>query len=156
MQNELVWFIGIVLFVLVVSTRIFLKGRLPKYASKPILTNSEKDFLRALTIAVDNIYEIFPQVAVAKLIDAPYRSLVWNKTAQKSVDFVLVEKRDFSTKLVIELDDFSHKFANRMERDALVNKVLSNAKIPVLHYPNKRHYNPVEIGDAIQQSFQKK
>jgi very-short-patch-repair endonuclease len=95
------------------------------------------------------------KISVAKLIDVPYRSLGWNKTSQKSVDFVLVDKKDYSTKLVIELDDASHNFASRIERDALVNTILKNAKIPVLRYPNKRQYNPTELLASIQQTLQK-
>lgn len=155
MQNELMWIAAIGLFILFISLKIFFKRQLPKYPSKPILTPSERDFLRALELAIGNTYDIFPQIAVAKLIAAPYRSIGWNKTSQKSVDFVLVDKKDFSTKLVIELDDFSHTFSNRIERDVLVNKILRNAKIPVLHYPNKRQYNPAEILVAIQQVIQK-
>ena len=154
MQNGLNWIIIILLLVLIVCLRIYFKGRLPKYSSKPILTHAESSFLHILEMAVGNQYAIFPQIAVSKLIDVPYRSLGWNKTSQKSVDFVLVDKKDFSTKLVIELDDLSHNLPDRIERDTLVNKILKNANIPVLRYPNKRQYSQAEILAAIQQALQ--
>ncbi|MDE2589334.1 MAG: DUF2726 domain-containing protein, partial [Patescibacteria group bacterium] len=82
-------------------------------------------------------------------------SIGWNKTSQKSVDFVLVDKKEYSTKLVIELDDYSHTFSHRIERDLLVNDILKNAHIPLLRYPNKRYYNSSDIQAAIQKTLQR-
>lgn len=150
-------YIGIIVVVLGTVAIFFLRAlfrpRFPIYPKKQILSPSEIEFLRILKLAVGNIYDIFPQVAIAKLIQVPYKSIGWNKTSQKSVDFVLVDKTNFATKLIIELDDASHKLVERIERDKFVDKVLANAKIPILHQPWQRQYNVQQLLNSIQQAI---
>jgi len=142
------WIITGILFLLLIFLRAYVKyqkNKIPIYPKKPIISKPEGEFFKILKNLVGNEYDIFAQVQLVRLIDAPFRSVGWNKTSQKSVDFVLVDKNDFSTKLVIELDGASHKFASRIERDKLVDQILKNAKIPILHHPWQQHYDPQNL-----------
>lgn len=107
------------------------------YEKRKILTDAEQSFYQKLKELVADRYYIFPQIHLASLLTVKAQGRNWkrlfNKVIQKSVDFVLVDKLTFETKLIIELDDYMHSRKNRIDRDNFVDKSLKSADIAILH-----------------------
>jgi hypothetical protein len=106
------------------------------YSKKKILSESEQKFYLELKALVEDKYLIFPQIQLSKLVSFEAVGKDWIKTLnqlnQKSVDYVLVDKVTFETKLVIELDDFTHSYKNRQLRDQFVEDILKKANMELL------------------------
>ena len=61
------------------------------------------------------------------------KSFIKNKFINKlSVDFVLVDSRNYKTLLAIELDDSTHNKQERIRRDLIVNDIFKKANFPLL------------------------
>lgn len=108
-----------------------------KYKKKPFfMTQSESTFYNSLNLAVENKYYIFPQVHLSSIIDNKVKGQNWKAAFkhinQKSVDFVLCDKKYISPKLAIELDDRTHEGEDRIKRDIEVERILKEAKLPLL------------------------
>jgi very-short-patch-repair endonuclease len=69
---------------------------------------------------------------------------------RKSVDFVLCDKAYISPKLAIELDDKSHERPDRQERDKEVERILSDAGVPLLRLESRGSFNPTELAQSIK------
>ncbi len=100
------------------------------------MSESEQKFYLELKALVEDKYLIFPQIQLSKLVSFEAVGKDWIKTLnqlnQKSVDYVLVDKVTFETKLVIELDDFTHSYKNRQLRDQFVEDILKKANMELL------------------------
>jgi len=53
----------------------------------------------------------------------------WNKINKKTIDFVLVDKQTFQTVKLIELNDRTHKYKKRAERDEFLKQACETAGI---------------------------
>lgn len=127
-----------------------------RYAAKKwFLTPSERDFYNALGMAVGKDYRIFAQVHLDMLLDEKIVGQKWKWARahinQKSVDFVLCDKDELLSRLVIELDDRSHEREERIERDVEVERILKEAGIPLLRIRNGRNFDPVEIARNVHE-----
>ena len=60
--------------------------------------------------------------------------------------FVLVDKQTFETKLVIELDDYTHLRKDRQDRDSFIDQALKNAGVAIIHV---KEHNLVELNSKI-------
>jgi Protein of unknown function (DUF2726) len=100
------------------------------------MTRHEAECYKALVQAVGNEYFIFPQAHLPTFIDErlPGQSRFGARAHihMKSVDFVLCDKENISPVLAIELDDWSHDLADRKKRDVEVERILEEAKMPLL------------------------
>jgi very-short-patch-repair endonuclease len=67
----------------------------------------------------------------------------------KHADFVVCDPETMEFRLVVELDDKSHERNDRAERDQMVDDILAQANIPVLHIPAKASYSLEEIRRRI-------
>jgi very-short-patch-repair endonuclease len=67
----------------------------------------------------------------------------------KCVDFVVVQRDTMHPLLVVELDDSSHKRAERQKRDQFVDQVLTSVGIPVLHWRTSQHYSRSELSQTV-------
>jgi len=74
-----------------------------------------------LEITVLNKYHVFTQVGLSRIIDVPQntynRQRHFNQISSKSVDYVICDKENFSTLLVIELDGESHNTKDQQDND---------------------------------------
>jgi len=126
----------------------------PHYASKGILlTNAEASFYHMLRGMTKDYLVIFPHVALRDLITVIDQSeyyTYYNKIDRKQVDFVLCDPKTLKPIFVIELDDSSHKRAERNERDTFVEDVLAGAKISLVRVPVKHSYDPDELGKLFK------
>lgn len=121
------------------------------YETRKILTEAEQSFYKKLKELVADRYYIFPQIHLASFLTVKAQGKNWkrlfNKVIQKSVDFVLVDKLTFETKLVIELDDHTHLRKDRVDRDSFVDSSLKSAGIAIVHV---KEHNIDEILNFLQ------
>lgn len=109
------------------------------YHGKPVLSDWEKRAIRTLMDQLSPDLHLCPQVRLADIVNvqsidrAAWRS-AFNRIASKSVDFVVMDLRNGTSIMVIELDDRSHSRPERRDRDALVNDVLRQASIPLVRF----------------------
>jgi Protein of unknown function (DUF2726) len=106
-------------------------------AAKNLLTERERSLYQRL-LSLYPEHKIFVQVALSQLIDVPEshpeRISVRNRFSQLVADFVLC-RSDLSVIAIIELDDPSHKRADRQYADARKNKALANAGLRLIRIP---------------------
>lgn len=104
------------------------------YISKQkIMTNAEARFFEKLTRVTGDRFYILPQMHLSTFIDHKIKGQNWKAAFStingKSVDFLLVEKTTLRPVIAIELDDWSHDKAERIERDQKVEDILASANI---------------------------
>jgi len=151
----------IIIFVVVAAVLSGKKGeeekRLPYTKKDYLLTKAEAEFFKALEKATENKYYIFPQVNLSDLFFVKARKEAYykyrNKIDRKSVDFVLAEKENLKLLLAIELDDISHSYGKRKERDNFVEKAFKDAKLTLIRINYKKSYNIQEISDVINNAI---
>ncbi len=66
------------------------------------------------------------------------------------MDFVLCDKAYISPKLAIELDGSSHEREDRKERDEEVERILEEAKMPLLRLKNNNGLTTDELRERIK------
>jgi very-short-patch-repair endonuclease len=130
------------------------KNQKYKYKQKIFfMSRAEHECYNALLVAVGDKYYVFPQVHLTSIIDNKVIGQSWNGSFrhinQKSVDFVLCDKKYISPKLAIELDDKTHLKKDRVERDREVERILDEAGLPLLRIENHGHFNSGELSEKI-------
>jgi hypothetical protein len=147
------FFIGIVVALVIVFIKFFVKQTLPYYKNNNFISPAELSFFKVLEQAIGERYYIFPQVNLASLVKINAKGRDWwryfERINRKSVDFVLAEKASCKPALIIELDDSSHGELRRQERDDFVNKVFAAAGLPILHVAYQNRYSTLRLKDEI-------
>jgi hypothetical protein len=127
------------------------------YSRKEFLSPTELAFFQTLIQIINGKYFISTQVQLARIINVQKgtndEKIYFNKIIQKSVDFVLLDKNTMEVKLVIELDDYTHKRYDRNQRDNFVDNALKSANIPIVHIPVSDNYKPEELNTLISQAI---
>lgn len=105
-----------------------------KYERKGMLiTRPEYDFLQVLRQISPDKYEVVPQVALVSVIDkktnAQYRNELF-----RVCDYCFVDRDTFEPLLLVELNDSSHKRADRRERDEKVAAICRLAGLPLVTF----------------------
>lgn len=121
----------------VLLVKIFIKAlakskdtKFPYNKKLSILTKTEKKFFRTLEEKYEPSHYIFCQVNLGRVINVTDQDnfyTYWNKINKKSIDFVLVDKENFKTAKLIELNDTSHHKDKRFKRDKFLKKVCDAA-----------------------------
>jgi hypothetical protein len=113
-----------------------------------VLTPTEQQFATVLAEALPSGYTTMVQVALQRVVTVrnprrgqPWRDKRWNQISQKSLDFVVVRSADSKIILAIELDDATHLQANRIARDELLDTIMADAGVPLVHVPVQSHYD---------------
>lgn len=124
------------------SKRKVFKNNTYSYTAKSLLmTRAEAEFFTKLMDVVDERYYVFPQVHLSALLDHRVKGQDWRYAFRhingKSVDFVLCDKETLRPTYAIELDDSTHEMPDRRERDAEVERVFKEAKLPLVRFSNK-------------------
>lgn len=134
----------------------------PKYRyirKQFFLTRAEHECYDALVAAVGDKYHVFAQVHLPTILDNKVKGQDWRAALahinRKSVDFVLCDKAYISPKLAIELDDKSHERPDRQERDREVERILSEAGVPLLRLENKGRFDSQELAQRINEYEQR-
>jgi len=120
-----------------------LKGISPKdevvfpYEKKPFVFDvmSELTLYRLLLELFGDRYYIFPQMSYGRLIQLKkgVEHKHRNRFDKKIADFVLCDLERAIARLVIELDGTSHLSEKKVERDAVVDKMMETIGLPILH-----------------------
>jgi len=157
------WFFvsaAIIFTVFIVLKTTSSKKTASKYSytkKKYLISRAEHEFYTALVSAVGNDFYIFAQVHLPTLIDHKIKGQSWqgalSHISRKSVDFVLCDKSYISPVLAIELDDKSHLSEERQERDGEVERILSEAGMPLLRIENHGSFDPNNLASSIKQKL---
>jgi very-short-patch-repair endonuclease len=143
---------GIVVIVAIAFVIQFKSSRtFPYVKAGPLLSAAERVFYAALSRAVDVGDVVMVKVRVADLIKIKegvrkenQNSQWWKafaQIAQKHADFVVLDRKTFYAKAVIELDDASHRQAKAKENDNIKNKAFGAAGIPLVRVKAAREYD---------------
>jgi len=126
--------IGFLLVVVILKT--LFEKRVPKqfpYKKKDsILTPHEQQYFRQLEQQYGTNNLIFCQVALDRIINTTDQKnfyTYWNKINKKSIDFVLVDKQTLKTSKLIELNDKTHSYTKRKQRDDFLLELCQAAGI---------------------------
>ena len=156
----------IVFIVLIIIAVILLKRCFPEIfldqKSKALYNYKRRDFLMSraehefFDILVDitkDQYYVFPQIHLSTILDNKVVGQNWKGAFrhidEKSVDYVICDKAYIKPLLAIELDDKTHEQSNRKIRDGEVERILSNANLPLLRFGNNGYFNKEEIQHLI-------
>ena len=137
---------GVFLILLLALLRKLLggEGPLPYFSREFLCSRGELVFYHALRRAAPEHLMICPKVRLADVIGCSgeaWKQGYGGRISQKHVDFVLADADSTAIAMVIELDDRSHKRADRRERDAFVDQAFAAAGIPILHVPAAPAYD---------------
>ncbi len=121
---------------------------------------NEYKFYRILSQFMDPEYLILSQVHLDELVNVlysnqEYRLFSLRHIIQKSVDFVICNKITMHPLLAIELDGASHKRNPSLTRDPEVERILTEAKIPLKRFKDSKHLDVVQIEKEVREMLQK-
>ncbi len=121
---------------------------------KSFLTKNEQAFYAALCEAAAPQYPIFAQVRLADIFapkarDRSAYTTALNRITSKHVDFLLCDHALMPI-AGIELDDRSHGWKNRQQRDAFVNEVFQEAHLPLIRFQGQSRYYAKDVKESLQ------
>ncbi|BBT76537.1 TPA: DUF2726 domain-containing protein [Escherichia coli] len=110
------------------------------YQKKNFMTNRERFFFNLVYNEFHHEFFIFSQVRMVDIIipifdkNTQYNSYIkaFRSISQYHIDFLIVDKTNFSIVCAIELDDYSHDLPDRIKRDNKINMIFKFAGIPLL------------------------
>lgn len=131
------------------------------YSKIDLLTDAERHFFKSLVRVVGGGRYVLAKVRLADII-APKvsrsESKEWrqafNKVQSKHLDFVVCEEGSLKVLCAVELDDKSHKRADRAKRDQFVDKALAGAGIPMCRFAVQREYKEQDIARKISERLE--
>ena len=123
-----------------------------------IMTPTEIKYYEDLCDALDRAgleVSVWPQVNVSAIIEAKSenskeKARAFNRICRKSVDYVIANKETQETIVCIELDDYTHNWNSRMERDDFINAAFDDVGIPLFRIKVERHYDFYEIVSTVK------
>ena len=125
-----------------------------------LVSKPEHEFFDVLVSSVGERYYVFPQIHLATILDHKIVGQNWKGAFrhidEKSVDFVLCDKLSLKPLLAIELDDRSHEYKNRKDRDKIVEGILKEAGLPLLRFENHGNFNKEDTSKLITDILEKK
>lgn len=157
----LVIILGVAFFVLrniYVSEDSGLKRSNYKYNKKQyLLTKAEKELFMTLKDILGATCHIFPQVHLDAFLFHNINGQNWKAALshiqRKSVDFLICDIENLKPLLAIEFDDRSHEREDRIERDVVVESILSSAGMPLLRIKNTGYINKEEVRNLISEKI---
>jgi very-short-patch-repair endonuclease len=136
-----------------------IKKTIYKYQAKQyFMTKSENDFFHMLNNVAGDRYFIFPQVHLSAILDEKVKNgqnwkAAFKHINGKSVDYVLCDKICLKPTYAVELDDYTHNYSNRQERDAEVERMFQSAGIPLVRFND---YKTLSEEDIAKRFFEAK
>lgn len=158
MSNIQMWILVIGMFVILLKLSNYKALKINRakfnYIKKDFLmSRAEHEFFDILISIVGNEYHIFPQIHLPTILNHKVTGQNWRGAFrhidEKSVDFVLCDKKYIKPLLVIELDDKTHQDPFRVERDLEVESILKEAEVPILRIENRGSFNKDQIANQI-------
>lgn len=159
----LILFIAVIALVIVAFILSLFRGKEARYKYLYerrgfVMSRPEREFFITLTELVGTNYWIFPQIHLPSLVEHKIKGQSWfgafRHISEKSVDFVLCDKKSLRLAIAIELDDPSHERFDRIKRDEEVERILEVAKLPLLRIRGKDNINREELLRKINEKLQ--
>ena len=127
--------------------------RLPYRLRSPLLSPAELSFYHVALQALPKGYTIAVKPRLGDVLFVP-RGTKGNwafdsKIQRKHVDFLICESQTMTPRLVIELDDKSHRRSDRQERDVFIDQALDAAGLDILHVPATATYVLNELRSTL-------
>ncbi len=126
-------------------------------AKRYLISLAELNFYNVLCeVAKDLNLVVFSQVSLYSIVETkntPYKNIAFNKIRAKSIDFVLTDSKNCRILLCIELDDSSHNYSNRIERDKFIDNLFYNLKIDFIRINVSTYYNKELLKNKIVNSI---
>ena len=117
------------------------------------MTKGENEFFQILTKILQNKYYIFPQMHLTTFLEHKVTGQTWKGAKahidRLSVDYVICDKKYLSPIIAIELDDSTHNRGDRIVRDTEVERILQEAKVPLIRIPYTDRFKEEEIKEKI-------
>lgn len=113
-----------------------------------LLTEGNRAFYEVLRSVVPDTTVIFAEVALSALFEAKKGKGEWgarNRVNQKTVDFVICDRTTMKPLCAIEVDDRTHRRANRIARDEVVNGLFKFHALPLIRMSGAMSYKPDDI-----------
>jgi hypothetical protein len=109
----------------------------PRHKLRPLVSDWERKTLTALRKSMPLDWHVCPQVRLADflVVEGGGSKTNWAATARvrsRSVDFLIIDDKGFP-RLVIELDDTTHRRSDRRKRDGENDAAYNQAGLPVRH-----------------------
>ena len=155
----------ILAFLVVGITKLYFRPRMDipngqqasrkySYLKKPyIMTEREAKLYKRLEAITGNKYYIFPQIHLDAILDHRAKGQNWraalSSIQRKSVDYVFVDKSTMLSTYALELDDMTHNYPDRIERDSLVAAELKNAGVPLIRLRDVEHLDDEQLKDEL-------
>jgi len=121
---------------------------LRSYFRKPFLLSKPEKYFYNILREVFGTYTVLAKVRLADLVDANRRHPNWqanfNRIRSKHIDFVICDAW-LCPLIAVELDGSSHKCIDRQQRDKLVDEILKDASLEIVHVPRAKRYFHEEI-----------
>ena len=120
---------------------------------------AEANFYRFLLEAIDNNLIIFPKTSLKEFIsiaDQTNFQAHLNKIDRKHVDFLICDPKTLQPVFAIELDDVSHRRADRGQRDTFIETVFSGVELPLVRIPVRASYNIEELRILFKNAKEKR
>lgn len=135
-----------------------------KYQAKQYyMTASENDFFRILEKVAGDRYYIFPQAHLSKLLSEKVIGQDWKAQKAafrhingKSVDYVLCDRQTLKPVYAVELDDYTHNYSSRKERDIEVERIFHSAGIPLVRFNNYKSLSEDDIAKKFYEAQSQK
>lgn len=114
---------------------------LPYKLKESVMTNREKIMYHILAEYCNkNKLVLLSKVRIADFVEPIHTNnqrnfYHWfNKISAKHIDYLICDPNSFKPKAAIELDDSTHLYKNRKNRDLFVDNVYRSVELPVLHF----------------------
>lgn len=146
--------IGVLLVLFVFLLRWLLRKDPFPYEPRPLLTENERRLYELLQpIAQEEGLVLLMKMRLADIMRVKKETKeymkAFNKIKAKHTDFVLCDSETLEVLVGIELDDDSHKRADRMERDEFVDGAYEACGLPLLHV-----WNPITQDELRKRIFE--
>jgi hypothetical protein len=121
------------------------------------LSPAEHTFYLVLKNMMGEHFTICPKISLAEIffVVRPNENMTaYNKINRKHVDFLICDPKKMAPLFGIELDDSSHKRADRADRDEFVENAFDAAGLPLLRIPVRANYNTSELGALFRHTLE--
>jgi Protein of unknown function (DUF2726) len=120
---------------------------------------AEASFYRILQEVIDDDLLIFPKTSLKEFIsiaDQGNYQTHLNKIDRKHVDFLICDSKTLQPVFAIELDDSSHRRAERGQRDTFIDTVFSGVELPLVRIPVRATYKGEELEVLLKNALEKR
>lgn len=120
-----------------------------------VMTQTELIFYRNLKSITDKLdLAIFPQVNLERIINVKdNNSKDRNRIKSRSIDYTIVNNKNCKIICCIELDDYTHNYKNRVQRDTFINELFDKIGIKLHRIKVNNYYNLEELENKIKESL---